>query len=242
MAEVHKGVRARIGFTSVACVTEVFPKVFYEVVPDGVVLSLLTVQHLGFSPEAMARIHEEIMSHARAFARARCNVIFLGSAPTNLAHGWEHLRRVLRELEAEFGVPVTSNATAQNKALAALGGKKVGVVHPYKGMTGLHDQQISDAGMQLAGYFSGGVAPEDYHLIPTQQAFDWGVQLKREHPAVDTIFFACPHWNVMDAIEPLEQELKINVVAAGQAVIWEGLRLAGIDDRIAGYGRLLREQ
>ena len=172
--------------------TEVFPKAFYEVVPDGVVLSLLTVQHLGFSPEAMARIHEEIMSHARAFARARCSVIFLGGAPTNLAHGWEHLRRVLRELEAEFGVPVTSNATAQNKALAALGGRKVGVVHPYKGMTGLHDQQISDAGMALAGYFSGGVAPEDYHLIPTQQAFDWGLELKRAHPDIDTHLLRLP--------------------------------------------------
>jgi maleate isomerase len=241
MALVPTDVRARIGFTSVASVTEVFPRAFYEVVPDGVVLSLLTVQHLGFSPDAMARIHEEIMSHARAFARARCSVIFLGGAPTNLAHGWDHLRRVLRELEAEFGVPVTSNATAQNKALAALGSRKVGVVHPYKGMAGLHDQQISDAGMTLAGYFSGGVAPEDYHLIPTQQAFDWGLELKRAYPDIDTIFFACPHWNVMGAIEPLEQELKINVVGAGQAVIWEGLRLAGVNDRITGYGRLLRD-
>ncbi len=235
------GIRARIGFTSVAFVTETFPKIFYKVVPDGVVLCLLTLQHLGFSPEAMARAHDEIMAHARAFARARCDVIFLGGAPTNLAHGWDHLRRVLGELEAEFSVPVTSNATAQNKALTALGAKKVGVVHPYKGMMGLHDEQIRAAGMELAGYLGGGVPPEEYHLIPAQQAFDWGVTLKREHPDIDTIFYACPHWNVMDAIEPVERTLGVNVIGAGQAVIWEGLRLAGVNDRIAGYGRLLME-
>ena len=234
-------VRLRIGFTSVAFVTEVFPRDFYRIVPDGVVLSLLTLQHLGFSPEAMQRAHEEIMSHARAFARAGCDVVFLGGAPTNLAHGWEHLRRALRDLEQELGVRVTSNATAQNKALATVGAKRVGVVHPYQGMMRLHDEQIRDAGMSLAGYVSGGIPPERYHLIPAETAFEWGVKLKRENPETDTIFFACPHWNVADAIEPLEQELKINVVAAIQAVIWEGLRLGGVDDRIDGYGRLLRE-
>jgi len=43
------------------------------------------------------------------------------------------------------------------------------------------------------------------------------------------------------AIEPLEQEFGVNVVTDLQAVLWEGLRLAGIDDRIDGYGKLLRE-
>ena len=43
------------------------------------------------------------------------------------------------------------------------------------------------------------------------------------------------------AIEPLERELGVNVIASLQAIVWEGLRKCGIDDRIDGYGRLLRE-
>jgi maleate cis-trans isomerase len=31
------------------------------------------------------------------------------------------------------------------------------------------------------------------------------------------------------------------VMAAAQACIWDALRLTGVHDRIAGYGRLLRE-
>jgi maleate cis-trans isomerase len=31
------------------------------------------------------------------------------------------------------------------------------------------------------------------------------------------------------------------VVTALQAIIWEGMRLAGVHDRIEGYGRLFRE-
>ena len=36
--------RARIGYSSVAFVTELLPKYFYEIAPDGVLLSMLTLQ------------------------------------------------------------------------------------------------------------------------------------------------------------------------------------------------------
>lgn len=45
----------------------------------------------------------------------------------------------------------------------------------------------------------------------------------------------------MEHIEPLEQELKANVVTSGQAILWEALRLCDIRDPVQGYGRLLRE-
>ena len=42
-------------------------------------------------------------------------------------------------------------------------------------------------------------------------------------------------------IVPLEREFGITVIAASQACVWDALRLAGVHDRIEGYGRLLRE-
>jgi hypothetical protein len=41
----------------------------------------------------------------------------------------------------------------------------------------------------------------------------------RAHPDADTIMFPSPHWPVVDAIEPLEREIGVSVVA--------GHRLAG---------------
>ena len=52
---------------------------------------------------------------------------------------------------------------------------------------------------------------------------------------------AQPHWRVADAIEPLEQELKVNVMTSLQAIAWEAMRTAAIEDRVEGYGKLLRE-
>ena len=37
------------------------------------------------------------------------------------------------------------------------------------------------------------------------------------------------------------QEFGGNVMTALQVIVWDALRRCGIDDRIEGYGRLLRE-
>ena len=54
-------------------------------------------------------------------------------------------------------------------------------------------------------------------------------------------FLPSPHWPVIEAIDPLEREFGVSVMAASQACVWDALRLAGVNDRIEGYGRLLRE-
>ena len=66
-------------------------------------------------------------------------------------------------------------------------------------------------------------------------------ELKREHPEIDTLIYGCPHWATVPAIEPLEKEFGVKVVTALQAIIWEGMRLAGVNDKVQGYGRLFRE-
>ncbi|MEA2955131.1 MAG: Arylmalonate decarboxylase, partial [Alphaproteobacteria bacterium] len=50
-----------------------------------------------------------------------------------------------------------------------------------------------------------------------------------------------PHWPLIEAIEPLEREIRVSVMAASQACVCDALRLAGENDRIEGYGRLFRE-
>ena len=45
----------------------------------------------------------------------------------------------------------------------------------------------------------------------------------------------------MALIEELEAELGRPIVACNAAVYWQALRAAGIDDRFAGYGRLLAD-
>ena len=66
-------------------------------------------------------------------------------------------------------------------------------------------------------------------------------RIKQEHPEADTIHPSCAHWATAHAIESIEQELGVDVMTSQQAIVWNALRTAGIDDRLPGFGRLLRE-
>ena len=81
----------------------------------------------------------------------------------------------------------------------------------------------------------------DLDCISSQVAEDLARELYHDYPDADTIYFPAPHWGIIDVIDPLEQDLGVNVVTAIQAIVWESLRRCGIEDRINGYGRLLRD-
>ena len=82
----------------------------------------------------------------------------------------------------------------------------------------------------------------DLATMPQDEISGLAQALCRAHPDADTLYIPAPHWSVADLIEPLETELGVTVIAAIQAIVWETLRRCGIDDRIHGYGRLLRER
>jgi maleate isomerase len=62
-----------------------------------------------------------------------------------------------------------------------------------------------------------------------------------DHPDADALFISCGALRTLDIVEALEQELRKPVVVSNQAMIWDTFRLAGIQDKIPGYGRLLRD-
>jgi len=54
----------------------------------------------------------------------------------------------------------------------------------------------------------------------------------------DAIFVSCGALRTLDVIDEIESRADIPVIASSQAMIWDTLRLAGIDDRLQGFGRL----
>ena len=57
----------------------------------------------------------------------------------------------------------------------------------------------------------------------------------------EAVLISCGALRTLQVVEEIEQKLGKPVVCSNQAMIWECLRLAGVDDRIEGYGRLLRD-
>ena len=235
-------VRARIGYSSVAFVTELLPRYFYRMVPDGVLLQMLTLQITEHTSGQFESVYEQGLRAAESFATAGADVIIMGGAPTNLSHGKSSLENVLSDLSDRFGVPVSSSSMAQQHALEALGARKVGTINPA-GPRRIGDSASGSmvGGMELVGRRHANARLENYNRIPASTALELGRDLMREHPEIDTLIFGCPHWATIEAIEPLEQEFGVNVVTALQAIVWEGMRLSGVRDKVENHGRLFRE-
>jgi maleate isomerase len=59
-------------------------------------------------------------------------------------------------------------------------------------------------------------------------------------PDADAVFISCGALRSTQIVEHLEQRLGKPVIGSNQASMWNCLRLAGIEDRLEGFGRLFR--
>src|SRR5262245_47570789 len=236
------GHRARIGYTSPPLTTEVFPYEFYKIVPAGVTLVLTTLAIVVRSKEEVDRSYEISMKAAREMAAAGVDIVVLGGVPINLSKGYANAEQMIVELEAELKVKVSTSASAQARAAKALGCKKVVVAQPYElSETERIAGYSAHFGCEVLGATGWGSAFNQIGRIPRHAALEMGRKLMRKHPDADSILLPSPHWPTAESIDVLERELGVNVLAAHQAIVWDALRRCGIEDRIPGFGRLLRE-
>lgn len=240
------GYRARIGYCSPPFVTEGFCYEFYQMAPPGVTLMLTTLAVTSLTSrstkEQMEQSHAKSLEAAKAMARAGADVVVLGGNPINQSRGVENLDAICASLAQEIGTKVVTSTHAQTHALKALGARKVATVQPFVAETNAdHEASMRNLGVEPAGVIACGYGVEDLGRIPGELAISLAQQVKREHPEADTIHHSCAHWATAHAIDQIERELNVNVMTSQQAIFWKALRTAGINDKIEGYGRLLRE-
>lgn len=235
------GYRARIGNAVAALATEVYLIDFYKLVPAGVSLMVTTLPISARSAVDVKTCLDLSVKAAKTMAECGADLVMLGGVPVEL-EGIGTVEDMLKQIEDQVGVQVSSSTTAQQKAFKALGARKIGSVHPFgTEHNRRHENYLREVfGLQPVGIHAGGRDFTTLGKIPIDCALDWGRALKKAHPEIDTLHFASPHWRVIDAIEPLEQELQVNVVTSLQTIAWESLRRTGVNDRIDGYGRLLK--
>ena len=59
-----------------------------------------------------------------------------------------------------------------------------------------------------------------------------------DKPESEAIFISCTNLHTIELIEKLECDLGKPVITSNQATMWNLLRMAGIQDKLPGYGQL----
>jgi len=240
------GYRARIGYCSPPLVTETFCQEFYQMAPAGVTLMITTLAVTSLSaPNVGDQMNDSFgksLEAAKAMARAGADVVVLGGNPINQSRGVENLDAICAKLSQEIGTKVVTSTHSQMKALKALGARKVATVQPFVSeMNHDHETSMRNLGFEPAGVVACGYSVQDLGRVPGDLALSLSRKVKQEHPEADTIHPSCAHWATAHAIDQIEYELGVNVMTSQQAIVWNALRTAGINDKVTGFVWLLRD-
>lgn len=139
------------------------------------------------------------------------------------------------------GAKPASLAGAVRKALGALGVQKIVLGSPY----------VDELNQNMVRYFEGaGFEVLEAHgmglrhdtemiRVAPDYIVDYACAIDR--PDAEAVLISCGALRAIDVVDRIEQTLGKPVICSNQAMLWDCLRLAGIEDRLPGLGRLLRE-
>jgi len=127
------------------------------------------------------------------------------------------------------------------RALHAVGARRIVVATPYLDEINTAERDyLAARGFDVLD-IQGLNLTRDSDMVRVAPAFlaDMAAEIDRQE--AEAIFVSCGALRSLDIVEEVEARTGKPVVTSNQALAWDALRLAGIDDRIGGFGRLLRE-
>jgi len=237
------GYRAKIGVIVPSTNTVAEPE-FNMMAPCGVSIHANRILLLGkASKESYNKMADETVRAARELATAEVDVIAWACTSGSIVVPASRIEGMITE-NAE-NIPATSTINSVMKALQAVGAKTIALGTPYVQFVNEAEVKfLEDAGYKVAAWYGLelGVTQEERRgigRVPPESLFRLARYIDR--PEVDTIFLSCTNLAAVGMISRIEAALGKRVVTSNQCTFWNSLRIAGIPDKIEGFGSLLEE-
>jgi maleate isomerase len=192
------------------------------------------------TPETLAAMEGDLASTTRLLLPGSpFDVLAYGCTSASMVIGEQRVSELLQSVRPE--AKVTTPVTAARAAFQALGVRRIALLTPYI-------QEIND---RLRGYFESRGIPVpvmgSYNIqddtqvakLSRESVMSAAIELGR-NAAVDGVFVSCTSIRLVNVVEELEQKLGKPVTSSNHAMAWHTLRLAGIDEKLEGFGSLFR--
>jgi maleate cis-trans isomerase len=171
----------------------------------------------------------------------KCDAIIIGGSPLFTKLGYGSDLEIGKALSDKFGVPIAAGITGEVAALKSLGMKRLVVATPHEDALNNRMKSFLEAsGFKVPKIEGYGIRKNaDLTDMDVHAAYRIAKKLHQQTPEADGVFVPCPRWPTIADVDLLEREIGKPVVTSCQAYIWHGLRLAGVKETIAGFGRLM---
>lgn len=141
--------------------------------------------------------------------------------------------------EARPGVRCTTPITAALAALKSLGARRIALLTPYlQEINEMMRRYIEDRGVAVPVMGSFNNANDHEVARITADSIEAAVTALAREGNVDAVFVSCGSLRVVPIVERLETAIGRPVTSSNHAMAWHCLRLAGVNDKLPGLGRL----
>ena len=234
------GRRARLGIV-VPSVNTVMEPWAQRTVPEGVsVLAARMFIPPATTAESLIEMdRSEGKMAIRQLSSVFPDVIAYGCTASSIVQGLEYDSHLRAEISETYKVPATTAAHAILTAADALGARKASIVSPYtKEVDEAEHRYFESAGLEVLGGACLGIS-DGFGLAEPEPEVLFELGRKGFDPRSDALIMTCLNTRSHTVIDRLERALAKPVITSTQATLWHALRLAGITDRVSGFGRLL---
>ncbi len=153
-------------------------------------------------------------------------------------------REFCADMERQWGSPTTSTMLAAAEALQHLGIRRVALTSPYP--HSYHEAEsryLAEAGIETVAASGMGLqTAAEFAAVPPAEIYRFALEAWQDSGGnADGLFISCMNFDAMATAQALEDSIGKPVVTSHSATLWRALALAGIDEPVHGYGRLLAE-
>jgi maleate isomerase len=206
--------------------------------PDGVMAHATRIRMTGPHFMALEELLPKVSEAAALLSDASCDTIVFHCTANSMAEGLAGEKHIAQAIESATGKKAATTASATVSALKKLNAQRVVLVSPYTRPSHEHEIEfLEEAGLEIVGErnlsLGGSTA---YSAMPASEWVDTLASMKNDK--ADVYFASCANIRAIEALEEMEEILDAPVVTSNQLVIWNALRLSGINDPLPGLGRL----
>ena len=172
--------------------------------------------------------------HAPYFSPLYCSLVAAGEAAGRLDL---LLERLATHLEKLTGVRFITVLQSVVEALKALRVRRIALATPYdetltmKAKAGLESYGIEVVNLEWLKNVRS--------IFDETPARAYGLGRSVDRPEADAVFFSGVGMPTISVLERLERDLGKPVISSAGSMMWNALRVAGVETSIPGYGRLL---
>lgn len=231
--------RARLGLI-VPSGNAVAEPQFKAMLPRDISLHVTRLRLTGSSEAELAAMAENVEEAASLLSDVKPTLI--GFHCTAVSTSSEELEQsILQRARSASGMDVVATSQAITGALNALGARRLVLVTPYvEHINASEIAFLNRRGFEVDDAFGLGIFHA--HEMAAVEPDEWyDLVLSRHHDDTDIYFISCTAVRSLEVIEPLEKRLGKPVITSNQAMAWHTLRTMGVNDRMAGWGRLLSD-